>query len=240
MLRIWEVTRATSAAPFYFKMLEAVVEDNDRTLKERVYKDGGIRENNPSHAAWVEFQSLYEGMRENPALLLSIGTGRADQSQDGFATSWPGPFRYFGLVRRMIENLAVIRSLLVKYTESEHTHVFMRDHAKGEHTWYKRLNVTTGLEDMPLDHWVSGLYQDSKTDVPGGATLTRMEVETAKYLDRAFDPELDDYAAPRVMLRQAAEKLVRQRRARAKEGGLRWQTFIGKAPLHVSVNGFAA
>jgi ubiquinone/menaquinone biosynthesis C-methylase UbiE len=30
------------------------------------------------------------------------------------------------------------------------------------------------------------------------------------------------------MLQQAAEKLVRQRRARELEGGERWETFVGK------------
>lgn len=44
-LKIWQVTRATSAAPFYFKMLEA-----DLRGEKWVFKDGGIRENNPAGA----------------------------------------------------------------------------------------------------------------------------------------------------------------------------------------------
>lgn len=228
-LKIWEVTRATSAAPFYFEVLEAMVEG-----EKRVFKDGGIRENNPSRAAWNEFHSLYEGRRANPALLLSVGTGRADQSQDGFAATWPGPFRQVPLFRRLVEKFSILPNLLVKFTESELVHEVLRGYTGGEHTWYKRLNVSSGLENMPLDHWVKGPHKASSVGgdeakvVPGGATLTKMEVETEKYLAREFDQELDDYAAPKVMLSQVAEKLVRQRRARAREGGVRWKTFIAR------------
>jgi hypothetical protein len=221
-LKIWEVTRATSAAPFYFKMLEVEIEGQYKS-----FKDGGIRENNPSGAALSEFHSLYEGCSENPALLLSVGTGRPDHSQDGFAAAWPGPFGNIPFIRTALEKRAVLQNLLIKYTEGEKQHAQMREHARGEHTWYKRLNVTDGLQNMPLDNWVSGEWQGKK-DVPGGASLTRMETVTAAYLAREFDAKIDTYAPPSTMLRQAAEKLVRQRRARELEGGERWDTFVGK------------
>ncbi|GAB7322978.1 hypothetical protein MBLNU13_g05508t1 [Cladosporium sp. NU13] len=221
-LKIWEVTRATSAAPFYFKMLEVEIEGQYKS-----FKDGGIRENNPSGAALSEFHSLYEGCSENPALLLSVGTGRPDHSQDGFAAAWPGPFGNIPFIRTALEKRAVLQNLLIKYTEGEKQHAQMREHARGEHTWYKRLNVTDGLQNMPLDSWVNGEWQGKK-DVPGGASLTRMETVTAAYLAREFDAKIDTYAPPSTMLRQAAEKLVRQRRARELEGGERWDTFVGK------------
>ena len=221
-LKIWEVTRATSAAPFYFKMLEVEIEGQYKS-----FKDGGIRENNPSGAALSEFHSLYEGCSENPALLLSIGTGRPDHSQDGFAAAWPGPFGNIPFIRTALEKRAVLQNLLIKYTEGEKQHAQMREHARGEHTWYKRLNVTDGLQNMPLDNWVNGEWQGKK-DVPGGASLTRMETVTAAYLAREFDAKIDTYAPPSTMLQQAAEKLVRQRRARELEGGERWETFVGK------------
>lgn len=323
-LTIWQTTRATSAAPFYFEMLAASI---DGELKS--FKDGGIRENNPSGAAWNEvsllvqfihslssstpppvlslhqaqkrktsnlsnstqqFHSLYAGTsKTDPALLLSVGTGRSDQSQDGFATSWPGPFSSFPLFRSIFEKLekfSVIPSLLVKFTESEKQHQTMRNYAHGEHTYYKRLNVTTGLEDMKLDSWIGGLWKpllrlggalgsigskeaeaeveaevqsevqeggearpeedddqgdedeeaEGKTEsilleatvVPGGASLTRMEEATFTYLERPFDPVFDSYERPKVMLMQTAEKLVRLRRARARMGGIRWETFVGR------------
>ncbi|KAF9634266.1 Patatin/Phospholipase A2-related protein [Lasiodiplodia theobromae] len=361
-LKIWEVTRATSAAPFYFKILEA-----DIRGEIMGFKDGGIRENNPAGAAWSEFVSLY-GEHRDPALLLSIGTGRPDESADGFASAWPGPFGTSKMMKKMAEKFAVFKNVLIKYTEGEEQHRAMVRIAKGENTWYKRLNVDKGLEKMKLDNWENGVWggpgafaaaaatatavavatpapsnknniasssapailssctaavlrdqhvprEDTGTDrrrldfqipttrlnddaditssgtlpslssdslvtnsntvsnsqkdqqqqkqpeqqqqkqqqqpkqnndtaaqaekkkkkqpkpVPGGRTLTRMEEATAAYLHRPFDHKYDTYAPPMVKVRQAAEKLVRQRRAReraAHEDPRRWDTYMGR------------
>ncbi|KAI7642781.1 hypothetical protein KC318_g21367 [Hortaea werneckii] len=208
-LPIWKVTRATTAAPFYFEMLRADVAGHPKS-----FKDGGIRENNPSGAALSEFHALYEGKAPSPALLLSIGTGRPDQSQDGFAGVVGGPKSFTGsllsripFVAKFMEKRAVVQNLLIKYTEGEKQHHQMREHARGEHTWYKRLNVSRGLENMPLDDWVAGTWRGTE-GVPGGESLTRMESVTESYLNRGFDAKVDSYAEPKVMLGQAAEKLV--------------------------------
>ncbi|KAK3112054.1 hypothetical protein LTR53_012075 [Teratosphaeriaceae sp. CCFEE 6253] len=219
-LPIWAVTRATSAAPFFFNMIECEVDGVKKS-----FKDGGIRENNPSGAALSEFHALYEGRADRPALLLSVGTGRPDQSQDGFADAWTGPFGR--LIAKFLEQRAVVQNLLIKYTDGEKQHHQMREHAHGEHTWYKRLNVSSGLEGFALDDWRKGEYR-GRADFPGGASLSHMQDVTERYLERDFDPEVDSYAPPRIMLQQAAEKLVRQRRAREREGGPRWKTFVGQ------------
>ena len=235
-LAIWQTARATTAAPFYFKMVKAVVDN-----VEKSFKDGGIRENNPSGAALSEFHALYEGTgTEVPALMLSVGTGRPDTSQDGFASAWPGPFGHLPFVSKFLEKRAVIQNLLIKYTEGEKQHHQMREHAHGENTWYKRLNVSHGLESMPLDAWVKGDWQ-GQSNTPGGASLSHMEEATKRYLHREFDPAIDSYGPPKTMLEQAAEKLVRQRRARERLGDLRWDTFVGKHLHHHkgAVNGNA-
>ncbi|KAK8211633.1 acyl transferase/acyl hydrolase/lysophospholipase [Phyllosticta paracitricarpa] len=317
-LHIWEVTRATSAAPFYFKILEADIHGEIMG-----FKDGGIRENNPAGAAWSEFVSLY-GEHRDPALLLSIGTGRPDETRDGFATAWPGPLGTSDLMKKMAEKFAVFKNLLIKYTEGEEQHRAMVRIAKGENTWYKRLNVDTGLEKMKLDNWERGFWagpeafakpevdtwaaaaacaangidasratidesstKSTKSDnsptnsplepqpskpntlkkspstkkphptpktskpqkpqrprsgppntpghiVPGGATLTRMEAATREYLERPYDHKFDTYAPPMRKVEQAAEKLVRQRRARERSARgeadptRRWDTFVGR------------
>ena len=228
-LPIWQVTRATTAAPFYFEMIAAEVNGT-----KKAFKDGGIRENNPSGAALSEFHALYEGKVEAPALMLSIGTGRPDTTHDGFASAPPGPFGRLPFVSKFLEKRAIISNLLIKYTEGEKQHKQMREYARGEHTWYKRLNVSEGLETMALDDWVKGEWQ-GQPNIAGGSSLTRMEEATTKYLERDFDDKIDAYAPPETMLEQAAEKLVRQRRARERMGGLRWDTFIGKY-LHQSRN----
>jgi len=152
-LRIGQVTRATSAAPFYFKALEADIHDEVKT-----FKDGGIRENNPAQAAWSEFISLYGGDKD-PALLLSVGTGRPDESHDGFATAWPGPFGNSRMVRKAAEKFAVFKNVLIKYTEGEEKHRAMLLTARGQNTWYKRLNVSTGKTSCRLPTFlVEGEY----------------------------------------------------------------------------------
>ncbi|KAI9718124.1 MAG: hypothetical protein M1828_006822 [Chrysothrix sp. TS-e1954] len=231
-LHIWQVTRATSAAPFYFDTLEAEVLGENWS-----FKDGGIRENNPAGAAWSEFVSLY-GEHKDPALLLSIGTGRPDETQDGFSSAWPGPFANSSLMRKAAEKFAVVKNVLIKYTDGEEKHKDMIHTARGEHTWYKRLNVSYGLENMPLDDWKTGPWKDPKTGitstVKGGASLSRMEQVTSHYLTRDINKLYDTYAPPKIVLRHSAEKLVRQRRARAalqkgaRADTKRWDTYVGK------------
>ena len=235
-LRIWEVARATSAAPFYFDMLKAVVDDT-----EMFFKDGGIRENNPSGAALSEFHALYEPIGiKSPAIMLSVGTGKPDTSADGFAPTLPGILGRLPGLSKFFEKRAVIQNLLIKYTEGEKQHFNMREYAHGEHLWYKRLNVSSGLEYLMLDDWKSGDW-NGQSNVPGGATLNRMEDATNIYLERDFDPTIDSYAPPSRILRQAAEKLVRQRRAREREGGTRWESFVGQhlPRAHGATNGSA-
>ena len=228
-LRIWQVTRATSAAPFYFEILEAEVRG------ELVgFKDGGIRENNPAGAAWAEFVSMY-GPEAEPSLLLSVGTGRPDaETSDGFASSWPGPLGSTRIMKKAAEKFAVFRNVLIKYTEGEKQHEAMRIQAKGENRWYKRLNVAAGMEGMKLDEWKKGKWLDPKRQeertVPGGASLVRMEKAVKIMMEREYDPGYDSYAPPSTIIKQAAEKLVRMRRAReklGKEGDRRWNSFVG-------------
>ncbi|KAJ4303373.1 hypothetical protein N0V90_002266 [Kalmusia sp. IMI 367209] len=232
-LRIWEVTRATSAAPFFFKMLEAELGGDSKVG----FKDGGIRENNPSYAAYSEHCSL-KGDDHEPALLLSIGTGRPNTTHDGFASVWPGPFGKVPLMKKWSEKFAVFKNVLIKYTEGEDRHKMMRTIARGEHRWYKRLNVDKGLQDMALDNWEEGTWTNPATGitkkVPGGKSLTRMETVTKEYLDRdqAYKlPPLLEYAPPKIMLQQVAERLVRHRRLREAtkhEDLRRWQTHMGQ------------
>ncbi|KAI1675850.1 Patatin phospholipase [Pyrenophora tritici-repentis] len=232
-LKIWQVTRATSAAPFYFEMLTADL----GTGRKMSFKDGGIRENNPSYAAYSEHASL-KGDDCEPGLLLSIGTGRPDTTNDGFAAVWPGPLGKVRALQKWSEKLAVFKNVLIKYTEGEDRHKMMRTIAKGEHRWYKRLNVDSGLQNLPLDHWEKGTWTNPQTketkDVAGGKTLSKMEAATMEYLERdttTSPGNLAEYQPPKIVLRQVAERLVRHRRLReaSKADDLkRWQTHMGQ------------
>ncbi|KAH7392276.1 acyl transferase/acyl hydrolase/lysophospholipase [Phaeosphaeria sp. MPI-PUGE-AT-0046c] len=231
-LKIWQVTRATSAAPFYFDMLVADVKN------ERMgFKDGGIRENNPSFAAYSEHGSMH-GDDRDPGLLLSIGTGRPNTDNDGFAAVWPGPLGKVKLLQKWSEKFAVFKNVLIKYTEGEKQHANMRFIAKGEHRWYKRLNVDKGLHDLKLDNWEKGSWTNPQTGITevvnGGKTLSTMEKATTEYLTRAHVESPGghkEYQPPKIVLQQIAERLVRHRRLReaTKADDLkRWQTHMGQ------------
>jgi hypothetical protein len=231
-LKIWQVTRATSAAPFYFDMLVADVKG-----EKMGFKDGGIRENNPSFAAYSEHGSMH-GDEHEPGVLLSIGTGRPNTENDGFAAVWPGPLGKVKLLQKWSEKFAVFKNVLIKYTEGEKQHTNMRIIARGEHRWYKRLNVDKGLQDLKLDNWEKGSWTNPQTGltevVNGGKTLTTMEKATKDYLTRTHLESPGghkEYQPPKIVLQQVAERLVRHRRLREATKATdpkRWQTHMGQ------------
>ena len=63
---IWEVARATSAAPTYFSTIK---------IGEDEYMDGGFGSNNPSYLLFHEVSQMNNDLDEANALSLSIGTG---------------------------------------------------------------------------------------------------------------------------------------------------------------------
>ena len=165
-LLIWEAARATSAAPFYFKMYSK----RDKRGILRRYKDGGTILNNPAEIALNEVRNRYgvdaDGNRKDPALLLSIGTGiRYDTP---FATT-KNPQAYaqradVPLLQSIRERLAIAKHILMRYTEGENTHrTIRRNIVDAEHLWYKRLNVDVGLGNMDLADWRKGAWRDSSS-----------------------------------------------------------------------------
>ncbi|KAI4681986.1 hypothetical protein J4E81_009748 [Alternaria sp. BMP 2799] len=201
-------------------------------------KDGGIRENNPSYCAYSEAASL-SGDDTQPSILLSIGAGHTKSASDDFSESGMIPSGLSSLTK-FADRLAVFKNVLVKYSGGQDRHKMMRTIARGGHTWYKRFEVIDGLERMKADQWehqkYHGILTDEKFLVYGAKTLRTIRTATEAYLNREEpDKSVLEYAAPRQMLKQTAEKLVRMRRARELEamtqGGEKrehWEAFMGK------------
>ncbi|KAI1425594.1 acyl transferase/acyl hydrolase/lysophospholipase [Xylaria sp. FL1777] len=91
--QIWQVARATSAAPTYFAPIE---------INGRYFMDSGIGANNPAAVALNEVGSLNMG-RMKTTLLISIGTGSSR------------PASRFGTFSRL-------RAVINTATETEETH----------------------------------------------------------------------------------------------------------------------
>ena len=141
-------------------------------------------------------------------------------------------------MKKWAETFAVFKNVLIKYTEGELKHKMMSAIAKGEHRWYKRLNVDRGLHNLKLDNWEKGSWFNPETGqtkvVNGGKTLSRMEEVTSRYLTRTNIESpggLKEYQPPKIVLQQIAERLVRHRRlgeATKAEDPKRWQTHMGQ------------
>lgn len=69
---MWEVARATSAAPLYFPPLQHVPPDLEQY---NLLVDGGVAANNPAMCALVEAMSSFNQPQEN-ILVVSLGTGQ--------------------------------------------------------------------------------------------------------------------------------------------------------------------
>lgn len=199
--------------------------------------DGGVRENNPSYCAYSESAS-YLGDDIEPSLLLSIGAGQTSSSSDDFGSLGLAPFG-LSTLSKYAKKRSVFKNILIKYTEGQNRHAVMRTIAHGTHRWYKRFEVSDGLEKVALDQWESGAFWPvnvpSEIRMGGGKTLRAIHTATEVYLNREADKTLGEYAAPSQMLKHTAEKLVRMRRARELEamtqGGEKrkqWEVFMGK------------
>jgi hypothetical protein len=210
---IWQVARATSAAPTYFKPLY---------VDGIQYVDGGVTENNPTHHAINGVRRLY-GINK-PGLVLSVGTGlprrfiREREKPKRDQQSW--------LVRgwkavsdKPNELYDLAKDIRHRFTDCEITNQHWHGQARGLSTWYKRFNADTGVAEIGLGEWKSGSQNNTTGGrQPGGETLHKMEALTEKYLARDRDPFLDQesYAPPKQMLKDCAKKLVKRRRAREK------------------------
>jgi hypothetical protein len=232
-LTIPQVVRATTATPFFFRALEV-----EGPCGKMTFRDAGIHENNPSWCALSEASSLL-GDEEEPSLLLSIGAGHTGSSSNDLSRSGIIPFGLSAL-SKYARRQTLFNKVLLKNVKGQNRHESMRVVARGGHTWYKRFEVTHGLEKIKTDEWERGtllpVHDSLLKGRLGGKTLNKILVATEAYLNRR-EPDLGayEYASPGVMLQHTAEKLVRMRRARELEamtqGGKKreqWEAFMGK------------
>ncbi|KAL2693380.1 acyl transferase/acyl hydrolase/lysophospholipase [Phyllosticta citricarpa] len=208
---IWQVARATSAAPTYFEPLKA---------EGFMFKDGGLGTNNPASVALQEVTQLHE---QKPLLLLSIGTGRAtvnddDDDNTSDTATVPGGPKIPSFLEPFFENLAVIKYMQNLVTETEQVHEHMQNRFEDEAaafphaipTVYHRLNVSSGIgRVIPLDSW--------RPASSGAQTKAAMLAATMAYLSRP---------GPDAALRETAQLLVRLRRRRAATE--RWERFAAR------------
>ena len=123
-LHIWQVARATSAAPSYFKPVR---------LDDNQYYDAAMDLNNPSWEVVKEVRSLAGGSFDAIDVLLSVGGGNARVNK---------PKSKFG-GGSFEKALADISEVVHHKVSSESKNVFK----------YYRLDVEEGLQDVRLNEW---------------------------------------------------------------------------------------
>lgn len=152
---IWQVARATSAAPLYFKAVEMKPDDKDSE-----FIDGGFGANNPSEEVYQSVGQLSNSQRGAIATLVSIGTGKSSKRGSN-------PKAGYGLYRHYA-NIAIKWA-----SQSEATHVRMDGRTRSDNTDYFRLNVEEGLGKVKLDTWKGR---------KGDQTLKLIRTKTTDYL----------------------------------------------------------
>ena len=128
---IWQVARATSAAPTYFK--PPVIDGLE-------YVDGGFGANNPCAEIYEEVRRMNNNSRSCVSIILSIGTGKNNEARRFKGTGFQRYLNYANFARKWA-------------SDSEKTHEAMLKAKSEVHFNYFRLNVEKGLDLMKLDDW---------------------------------------------------------------------------------------
>ena len=185
---IWQVARATSAAPSYF---ESVHLEEDNEQYELI--DGGFGANNPTEEAYGSVQQLHNNNTKAVSVLVSIGTGK---NLERVKSSRAGYRKY----------LEYINAAAKWAADSEKTHETVTRMTNGNAAYF-RLSVEHGIGKMKLDAWKG---------VKGCETLELIRTKTAEYLSSpAVQRQIANSAQHLVQVRQqrsSAEDLDRWER----------------------------
>ena len=130
---IWQVARATSAAPTYF---EPVVIDGLE------YLDGGFGGNNPCAEIYAEVKKMNNNAEKCVSFILSIGTGMNKNVGRFHGHGMWRYWNYLNFARKWATDSEKTHGQMIKYRDIS---------AFDFH--YCRLNVEEGLGSMKLDQW---------------------------------------------------------------------------------------
>lgn len=153
---IWQVARATTAAPFYFDTIE---------ISNRKFGDGGFGTNNPALEMWNEVSQMSGNDPYSIKLLISIGTGESTISR----------FEK-GAFKKALGYINAARKLA---SDSEDTHKTMEQMKEKWGIPYHRFNVPVkfGLGEMKLDEFKSDTLDKIERDTNKYCSTIEQELE---------------------------------------------------------------
>lgn len=216
-LPIWQIARATSAAPTYFRPIKI----RRGNLPGFVtFKDGGFGSNNPSEEAYNDVVHKHGGTSKNMGPFISIGTGipaielfskkkgNVYNAVANIKAAFKLPARTIGVHRRM-ERLSM--------------------HDNKKRFPYFRFDGGERLGEIALDEWKSHKFTrlSGKDNQSGSITLERLYVATAAYLQ---EPKVQQD------LTECAMILVRRRQLRMRDSS-EWDRYASFSYYDCNVEG---
>ena len=218
-LPIWQVARATSAAPTYFRPIEIARGNMPGYV---TFKDGGFGSNNPSEEAYLDVVDKHGGISHNIGPFISIGTGIP-------------PIELFPKKKGNLSNaVTTLKAALKLPSRTVGVHRRMERHSMHDNKKcfpYFRFDGGERLGEIALDEWKRHRFTrlTGKDKTPGGITLEKMYVATAAYL---ADPDVQRD------LTECARILVRRRQLRMRDSS-EWDRYASFSYYDCNVEGCA-
>lgn len=216
MLKIWEVARATSAAPGYFSPIRIKTGNGAEVI---IFKDGGFGSNNPSEETYDDIIEKHGGsMHMGP--FISIGTGIT-------------PLDMFGKgsdnLSTAITNLRTALKLPSRTFRVHENMIRKATQDRKDQFPYYRFDGGHDLGDVDLGEWESHRFTriTGKDGTSGQKTLKKIETAIAVYLQKQ-DVQRD--------LMECAKLLVNRRRLRARNAS-DWDRYASYSHYQCDLGG---
>lgn len=129
---IWQVARATSAAPTYFE---------PQKIGDREYLDGGMGANNPCEELYGEVRRMNNGSNKCVRIILSIGTGKNNKAARFNSKGRSRYWNYMNWAKKWATD-----------AQGPHERMLRMQRERKEFPYF-RFNVEQGLDEMKLDEW---------------------------------------------------------------------------------------
>ncbi|KAG6884378.1 hypothetical protein C0992_006445 [Termitomyces sp. T32_za158] len=137
---IWEVARATTAAPGFFKSIYIGTEPKEEFI------DSGLKCNNPTKEVFMEAQKVF-GTKRPISCILSIGTGHPN----AISLREPSMLQRSDLMDALL-GIAQDCEKVSNEFEEEYGKSYKRGSRKVKKAYF-RLNVQQGLQNVSLTEW---------------------------------------------------------------------------------------
>ena len=214
-LKIWQVARATSAAPGYFTPIKIETGNGSEVIK---FMDGGFGSNNPSVEAYRDVVFKHGSMHMGP--FISIGTGTTQVNRFGKGSN------------NLSAVLAILKAAFKLPSRTTNAHENMVDRADedGEERFpYFRFDGGSALGKVDLDEWETHRLTrvTEKNGDPGSKTLEKIDAAVKLYLK---NKEVQKNLA------KCAKLLVDRRRLRARDAS-RWDRYASYSYYVCGVKG---